>query len=367
MKNLYKLCIFVVVFIYFFTFIKPSYTEEDAEESIEENIEYEYYKASISEFKGEVEEGGTMLYKIKAVFSEGPYEDKIVELEYRPVIGTSYDIDFREGMSIIVSLKFENGKIDKASIFDVNRRDTTKVLTIIFVCILILLGGFKGILSVLSLVVTFLLIIFLLIPLILNGTDPILATITVCSISILISFILISGFSKKSFCAIISTVGGTIIAGLCAYYFGNMMGLTGLCDSSVQTLVTQTDIVVNYKGLLFSGIILGTVGAVMDIGMSITSFIFEMKAKNPKITSISLFKSGMSVGKDIMSTMTNTLILAYAGASLPLFLYFVNMDNSFISVINMEFISEEILRSLCGSIGLVLTIPLTSLIASLKA
>lgn len=111
------------------------------------------------------------------------------------------------------------------------------------------------------------------------------------------------------------------------------MALTGLCDDNVKTLVTHTNVIINYKGLLFSGMILGSMGAVMDIGMSITSFIFEIKEKKPNISSISLFKSGINVGKDIMSTMTNTLILAYAGASLPLFLYFSNMDASFIVVI----------------------------------
>lgn len=358
MKKLYKICIFIVIFIFICILPTDGYCEEDRE--------YKYYTAIITELKEEVKDDITT-YKIKAKLVEGPYKNKTITLEHMPILGTSNNIEFRKDMSIIVCLQSVDGTIDRASVFDINRKNTIKTMTIIFIAILIILGGFKGIFAALSLLATFLLIIFCLIPLILNKTNPILATILVSSISILINFILISGFSKKSFCAIISTIGGTIIAGLFAFYFGNLMALTGLCDDNVQTLVTHTNIIINYRGLLFSGMILGTMGAVMDIGMSITSFIFEMKRKQPNISSVSLFKSGINVGKDIMSTMTNTLILAYAGASLPLFLYFTNMDTSFVNIINMEFMAEEILRSISGSIGLVLTIPLTSLIASIRA
>ncbi len=347
-----------MILIFVFSCCVPSYGNE--------NSIYEYYTATITEIEENLK-GEIITYKIKAKFTEGPYENKIVNLEYMPIKGTSFDINFKENMSIIVCLELVDGNIKQASLYDVNRRDTIKLLSITFMATLLLFGGLKGILAAFSLILNFLLIFFCLIPLILNKFNPILATIITSSIAILINFLLISGFSKKSFCAIISTIGGTIIAGLCAFYFGNLMALTGLSDDHVQTLVTHTSIFIDYRGLLFSGIILGTMGAVMDVGMSITSFIFEMKAKHPNTSSISLFISGLNVGKDIMSTMANTLILAYAGASLPLFLFFTTLDTSFANVINMEFIAEEILRSLCGSIGLVLAIPLASFIASMKA
>ncbi len=358
MKKLHK--IYVVIAIFIFVCVLPITGYGD------ESREYQYYSATITEIEEGVKDDIT-IYKIKAKFIEGPYKNKIIIFEHMPISVSSNDIELKKGMSIIVDLQLVNGLIDKASILDINRKSIIKTMAIIFLIVLIILGGLKGILAALSLLLTFLLIIFCLIPLILNQTNPILATILVSSISILINFILISGFSKKSFCAIISTIGGTIIAGLFAFYFGDLMALTGASSDNVQTLITHTDVIIDYRGLLFSGMILGTMGAVMDIGMSITSFIFEMKKKKPTISSISLFKSGMTVGKDIMSTMTNTLILAYAGASLPLFLYFVNMDTSFVNIINMEFMAEEILRSISGSIGLVLTIPLTSLIASIRA
>lgn len=358
MSQLNKFNIFIIAFILVFILCTDSYGES------REN--YHYYTATITELEEDFKEY-TKIYSIKARFTEGPYENKNIDLTYMPVEGTPLDINFREGMSIIVSLKLVDGNIEQATIFDVNRKNSIKILVIIFICVLIFFGGFKGIGGVLSLIFTFLLIIFCLIPLILKGLNPILVTIVVSSIAILINFLLVSGFSKKSFCAIVGTIGGTIISGIFALYFGNLMALTGFSDDSVQTLITHTDLFIDFKGLLFSGIILGTMGAIMDVGMSISSFIFEIKKDYPNTSSLSLFKSGLNVGKDIMSTMTNTLVLAYSGASLPLFLYFTVMDNSFINIINMEIIAEEILRSLCGSIGLVLTIPLTSFIASIKA
>lgn len=305
MNKKYIMGIFLIILISICIFSTNTYCEEDGE--------YKYYEARIVELEEKIEEG-VKTYDIRAVFQEGPFENKSISLEYIPVLGTSHDINLRQNMSIIVCLQSTNGNITHSSFFGVNRKGTIIKMTIIFIAILVIIGGFQGIFATISLLATFLLIIFCLIPLILNGINPILATILVSSISILISFILITGFSKKSFCAIISTIGGTIIAGIFAFYFGHLMALTGLSDHNVQTLVTQTDIIIDYRGLLFSGMILGTLGAVMDIGMSITSFIFELKAKQGNISPISLFTSGMNVGKDIMSTMTNTLILAYAGA-----------------------------------------------------
>lgn len=358
MKKIHQIYIFLSIFLFISIGPGNGYCEDP--------LEYQYYPARIIELDEQMEEG-VKSYNIKAVFSEGPFENKAISLEYMPVLGTSHDIALRKDMPIIVCLQSKDGHIIYSSFFGVNRKDIITKMTIIFVAILVIIGGFKGIFATISLLATFLLIIFCLIPLMLNGVNPILATILVSSISIFISFILITGFSKKSFCAIISTIGGTIIAGIFAFYFGNLMALTGLSNDSVQTLVTQTDITIDYRGLLFSGMILGTMGAVMDIGMSITSFIFELKTKKPNISSIALFNSGMTVGKDIMSTMTNTLILAYAGSSLPLFLYFAGISNDFTNIVNIEFIAEEILRSISGSIGLILTIPLTSFIAARKA
>jgi uncharacterized membrane protein len=120
----------------------------------------------------------------------------------------------------------------------------------------------------------------------------------------------------------------------------------------------------DFKGLLFSGIILGSLGAVMDIGMSIASSIEEIHRVNPSLTRKELFSSGMNVGQDVMGTMTNTLILAYTGSSIPLLLLFMAYETSFVKILNLDIIATEVIRSLTGSIGLVVAIPITALASS---
>ncbi|KAB3526240.1 YibE/F family protein [Alkaliphilus serpentinus] len=332
----------------------------------EEVRQYEKYKAVITDIKERIE-NRSRIYTIEARFIDGPYENKTIDFNHLPIEGTSSDVSLRKEMTIIVSVQLLDDRIDSVSLYDVERRGVLKVLAVIFISLLIIFGGFKGIRAAVSLTLTLILILFCLVPLILKGFNPLLASILTASLAILINFILIGGFSRKSFCAIISTIGGTVIAGLFAYHFGNLMALTGVSEDTIQTFISYSNIKIDYRGLLFSGIIIGAIGAIMDVSMSIISFIFEMKDKYPTTTPQSLFKSGLNVGKDMMATMANTLILAYAGASLPIFLLFTTMEVSFIDAINLEFISEEILRSLCGSIGLISTIPLSSFIASIKA
>ncbi|WP_129599721.1 YibE/F family protein [Anaerophilus nitritogenes] len=359
MKKICKVFIFTYVFL-FLIFFNFSYGNNiNSQTQIRTT-------GIITQIQQSTQNGGN-IYTIEAKLKKDPYKDQLITLTHIPIEGTASSVELKKGMSVIINLQLSDGQITQAHFFDVDRRDSLKILGLTFLILLVIFGGFKGIRAAFSLIFTLLSIIFCLIPLILNEVNPILAAIITSSIAIFINFIIIIGFNKKSFCAIISTIGGTIMSGIFAFYFGNLMALTGISDEYIQTFIGYTDLSIDCRGLLFSGVIIGTIGAVMDISMSITSFIFEMKERYPKTSSSSLLKSGINVGKDIMSTMANTLILAYAGTSLPLFLFFTTMNVPFLDAINMEFISEEIFRSLCGSIGLILTIPLSSFIASIKA
>ncbi|WP_053955724.1 YibE/F family protein [Inediibacterium massiliense] len=359
MKKILRMSIFIYLFLSFI-FFNFSYGN-----SIYSTSQIRC-RGMITQIQKSTQNGGN-IYTIEAKLKEDPYKDQLITFTHIPIEGTSSNVVLKKGMPIIINLQLSDGQVTQANFFDIDRRNSLKILGLTFLILLVIFGGLKGVRAAFSLIFTLLSIIFCLIPLILKEFNPILAAIITSSIAIFINFILISGFSKKSFCAIVSTIGGTIIAGLFAFYFGNLMALTGISDEYIQAFIGYTDLSIDYRGLLFSGVIIGTIGAVMDISMSITSFIFEIKEKYPKTSSSSLLKSGINVGKDIMSTMANTLILAYAGTSLPLFLFFTTMNVPFLDAVNMEFIAEEIFRSLCGSIGLILTIPLSSFIAAIKA
>jgi uncharacterized membrane protein len=176
---------------------------------------------------------------------------------------------------------------------------------------------------------------------------------------------IVSGVNTKSVAAIIGTSSGVIIAGLMAYFVGSKIHLTGLsAEEATMLMYLPQGIEFDFKSLLFAGIILGSLGAVMDVGMSIASSIEEIYNANSSLSRKELFNSGMNVGKDVMGTMTNTLILAYTGSSIPLLLLFMGYDAGLIEVMNLDIIATEVVRSLSGSIGLILTIPITAFIAT---
>jgi uncharacterized membrane protein len=307
-----------------------------------------------------------IIQNIKAKIVEGPFKNHIIYFRQQIIEESPKNFQVKKNMKVFIDLKIYDGKVIGARLVDVVREDHIKILFGIFFSMLILFGGFKGFRSFIALLVTALCILYFLIPMVTKGRNLILSTVLVSTIIVITSFIIISGFTRKSLCAVLGTIGGTMVSGILAIYFGNKIYLSGISDEMNKMLGTYFSFPVDYRGLLYCGIIIGVLGAAMDVSMTITSVVYEIKRTNPNVRRRSLFFSGLSVGKDIMATMTNTLILAYVGTSLPLFLLFIFNDMSFLDIINSQYIASEIIRSLCGSIGLVLTIPITSVISALS-
>lgn len=191
-------------------------------------------------------------------------------------------------------------------------------------------------------------------------------TILISLIISVVTILTVGGLNIKSIAAITGVLGGVLISGLIAYIVGNQINLTGLSGQEAMMLMyIPQNVDFNFGGLLFAGIIMGALGAVMDVGMSIASAMEEIRLADPTISTKRLILSGMNVGKDIMGTMANTLILAYIGSMIPLLLLFTAYQEPFISIINMNVIATEVIRALAGSIGLVLSIPLTAVSSGL--
>jgi uncharacterized membrane protein len=303
---------------------------------------------------------------IKVKILEGEYLNNEIEIEYMPIQCSQYSFDLHKGSKVRIKIQKDSGQI-KANIINVSREDNLKLLAIVFLICVILFGKIRGLLSITSLAVPGFIIIKFMIPFILKGYNPLLVSV-MCSIFIvLISFILVSGFTYKSFAAILGTICGTISAGILAYIFTDLCSITGLADEDVQFLITSMNITLDFRGFFMSGVIIGTIGAVMDVAMTVTSVIFEVKSKSRNLGFMKLIGTGLNVGKDVMATMVNTLILAYAGTSMPLLIILNKFNISVNQIVSMEILSTEIIRSLCGSIGLIMTIPLTSVIASVMA
>lgn len=293
---------------------------------------------------------------------EGDYKGIIFE-SVNEITGQIYDVFLHKGDKVMLLLKvYKDGSFDGYAI-DFLRNDTMVIFVIIFFIGLILLGKMKGLKALASLIITVAAVFFILIPLTLQGYDALMLAVLVSIFITLITIFLIAGFSRKAISAIIGTVIGVLCAALIAYMIGNISLLTGLSGEDARILyINRPDL--NFSHIFFASIMIGALGAVMDVGMSISSSVNEIYQANKNTTQKSLFHSGMQVGKDIMGTMSNTLILAYVGSSLPLLLLFSLNNFGLMHVINFDFISAEIVRSISGSFGLLLAIPITALVSS---
>lgn len=295
--------------------------------------------------------------------TSGTFKDDVLEIENVFSENEFYNIRLKPGDAVILHVE-DYDVTREISIADHSRQSVLYVLIALFLFALVLVGRLKGFKAVITITLTIVLIYKVLLPGMLAGKDPLLLTIGIATIITFATILIISGFHTKSFAAITGTLFGVVIAGIISIVAGHVVKLTGLSShEAAMLLYIPQDVTFDYKDLLFSGILLGALGAVMDVSMSIASSIQEIYNANPNLGTRALFKSGMTVGQDIMGTMSNTLILAYTGSSIPLLLIFLAHDTPSIVMFNMDLIASEIVRSLAGSIGLVLTIPITALVS----
>lgn len=295
----------------------------------------------------------------------GTFRGRTAEIKHFLTGTPAYDVVVNTGDRVLVAIETVEGEMTEVVIADHERDRYLYALGALFVVLLVGLGGKRGLKSLLSLVLIGVLILYVFIPLLLRGYSPLMLAVLVAAIATVFTIALVGGPNRKSAAAMIGTVGGVLVAGILAVVVGNMIRVSGLAEQEAQMLLfIPQGIGFNFPGLLMSGIIIGALGAVMDVGMSIASAIAEVKHHNPNLSHTELFWAGMNVGRDIMGTMANTLILAYTGGALSLLLLVRAYEVEFIRLINMDAIAGEVLRALAGSVGLVAAIPITALAAA---
>ncbi len=312
--------------------------------------------------------GGTLstdLQHVRIRVDQGVLAGQTVEARYARTFGFSEKYlmpALQVGDQVMLVIGEDEQGDPVVDVADVIRERHLLWLVVAFVLLLVLIGGLKGLKSVVTLGLTVAAVLFLLIPAILRGADPVATTIGVCMLVTVATLGIVSGFNRKSLAAFIGTTGGVISAGLVARGVGIAARLTGIGDEDSQMLMyIPGDLVLNFQGLLFAGILLGALGAAMDVAVSMSSAMFELREHSPGLPPRGLLKSGMNIGRDIMGTMSNTLILAYTGGALHLLLLLAAFDMPFLDIINRDVIASEVVRALAGSIGLLLTIPITAL------
>ena len=269
------------------------------------------------------------------------------------------------GMKVIV-MQSVAGETTIASVYSQDREWVIYIFALLYLLALCIIGGKQGIKGCLGLIFTFFCVIFVYLPLVYLGYSPFWSAVFICFLTTLVTMYLIGGSTKKTCAATIGTLTGVVLAGISAWCFSKASGISGYNVSDIETLMTLWNTNrIQVGGLLFSGLLISCLGAVMDVAMSISSAIDEIYKQNSSLTRKELFKAGMRVGRDMMGTDSNTLILAFAGSSVSALLLDYAYDLPYQQIINSNNIGIAIMQGLAGSFGIVLSVPLTVLICTI--
>lgn len=298
--------------------------------------------------------------KLELRIISGEYKGKIIETtnfitrttQLEGKVGTRYIVGSYDGFITSNIMSYE-------------RSSLVVLLVIVFIAMVILFGKRKGVASVAALIVTLLNVVFMFIPMLINGVPAILAAIIVVLLSTFYTMVALNGFCMKSYIATFCCTACTAFAGLLAWLVSLIWGVSTLNTPEIEDLLFVTENTgFRIDNLLTAGILIASMGAVMDTCMSIVSSLFELKAQNPSMTTKQLLQSGMNIGKDIMGTMTNTLILAFVGSSINLVLIYYMYCMPAISLLNTDFIIVEIVKGIISSMAVVISIPVATFMTS---
>jgi uncharacterized membrane protein len=270
--------------------------------------------------------------------------------------------DYKIGDQLLIGWTRMDGT-ESFYIIDYIRRQPLLAAFFIFSVLVLTVGRWRGLSSLLSMALTFIVIFQLILPAIISGTSPVLAAVAGSFLIIPFTFYLSHGLNLKTTVAVISTIISLIFIGLLAVYFVDAAWLTGYASEEAGYLQTVNPEQLNMKGLLLAGIIIGALGVLDDITVAQSAVVEQLNSANKDLKFKDLFFRAMNVGRDHIASMVNTLILVYTGSALPLLLIFVNNPHPAFEIINYEIIAEEIIRTLVGSIGLIFAVPVTTLIA----
>ena len=276
-----------------------------------------------------------------------------------------FNVDVDQGDRIIVRIMTDEDGSYYASVFNYDRGIVLGVFLLIFFALLAVLGGKKGVGALAGLLLTLGCIWFILIPCLIRGVPAVPVTIGVSAVAAAAGLIFLNGYSKKTLCAVCGCVGGVLAAGIAAAAVGTLSPMNGFNMQEAENLILYgADRGLKISGLLVCGVLISALGAVMDVSLGIASSVWEMREQNPEASAGSLFRSGMQIGRDAMGTMANTLILAFAGSSLNMLILVQTYDIPFLQLINTDSIALEVVQSVAGSFGILLTVPLVAFISA---
>lgn len=291
----------------------------------------------------------------------GPYAgtQMMADNTVGPIYGQPYQVNDRVTVGIST---YEDGTV-RCYVYEYDRTPGLILLAALFILVTIAVGGKVGAKSLLGLVMTVVALIYILIPLLLHGWPTIPTTFLVAALVSVGSFIILGGIDKKTVCACLGTLAGIAFATILGLIAQNILRIDGYRQEYAEALLQlrQTgESRVGISGLITAGVIISALGAVMDVAMSISSSLQELAKVGHNLSAWSLMKSGMNIGRDMVGTMTNTLILAILGSGLTLIIYIYSLGLQPWQLLSSPYISLELISAVASSIGVILSVPLTA-------
>lgn len=305
----------------------------------------------------------TGIQQIKVKINEGELKGETVDI--KNYITVQHNVVVNEGRRVIVCADTPENAEPYFTLYNYDRSSTVWILAVVFILLVVIIGERKGLMSSIGLGFTMCAVICWLLPTLYNGGNGILVSIATVVLSTAVSCFCISGLAKKTLLNIISTAAGTLSAGLIYKLFSFVLVLSGasMDESEALSLISQAT-GLKLSGVLFAGVMISALGAVMDVAVSIGASLSEIRELNPDISSKELFKSGMNIGRDMIGTMTNTLILAFTGGSIAMLILLISYGVQYNQLISSNYIALEVAKGLAGSAAVVLTVPISALVCA---
>ena len=357
----------IILFIVAFIFAKPQ-----KEESIDAEDYAEYEKGTVTMVLSDNTERdtssdnswrGEQLLLVEV--TTGQYKGQTLQVSN--YVGPLYSVPLKVGDSAVLIISTYEDGTHIGTVYEFDRTFGLIIVVLLFFITATIIGGKTGAKSLLGLVITLACLFGILLPALMKGAPTLPTIFLVCTYITIVTLAILGGLQKKTICAMIGTVSGTAAALLFGLFAQMLLRINGMRVSDAEALLQlqQMGIPLGISGLLVGGVVISSLGAVMDVAMGISSSLSEVSTANPSLTCRELFRSGMNIGRDMVGTMTNTLILALLGSDLVLIIYLYSLGLSSNQLISSAYLSIEVISSISSSIGVILSIPLTALFGSI--
>ncbi len=362
----------VIVFAVFVFLFLPNMLDNDDRGEVG-NQPFGYSTDSVKAIVVEIiEEGEVQLGEVNQHYQvlqitilDGEFEGLTTKVDYGKMQLRPEGLNLKPGDKIIISVTRNINNQLIIQFQDFVRTQPLLILFGTFVLFSALISGWKGIRGILGMVISMAVIIYYIIPQILNGKDPVIISVSGAFFLLAVTLYLVYGWTYKTHAAVLGTLISLLLTAFLANYFVKLTRLTGFGSEDALFLLQQSGGNINMQGLVLGGMLIGSLGVLDDLVITQASVVFELFILDPELSLTNLYNRAMRVGQDHVAATVNTLVLAYAGAALPMFLLFSIAEAQLGYLLNLEFVAEEVVRTMVGSLGLVAAVPLTTILAAL--